>query len=453
MTSLSSWLFLGLVVGALLDAFGVAHAGDAAIACLAIYIALEVRAVAWPQLLIAAILMVAGLTAAASAPGEPAIVAVGQTLAKGLRAALPFLVLFAAVAWLTVPALESPSLRAARDTVASQPPGWRFATLALAAHLLGSVFNLVAVSLLAILIDKQENPNTQRRLARALLQGFATATAWSPLFVGTAVILAILPEVRWVSIAPYGVGLALMLLALAWWADRLLNPARAPLDAPVVSLPPGAAYRLAGLVTVLLVGLIGLVETTGFSIPIALGLIAPPFALVWRASHRPQAAAESISDLARKVVRGLADLRTETLMFTAANTFSAGIALAIPAEKASAAITGLGLGSDGLVFALAFALIGASAIGIHPVIAVVMIGTVVPPEIFGMPLPLLALFLMALWGMGTNVSPFSATNIIMGRAVGANHWLIAWRWNLPFCLGGAAIVACAVIGLRRLLAG
>ena len=292
-----------------------------------------------------------------------------------------------------------------------------------------------------------------RRLARALLQGFATATAWSPLFVGTAVILAILPEVRWISIAPYGVGIALLLLVLAWIADRAFNPSRAPLDASVASLPREAAFRLAGLVAVLLVGVIGLVEWTGFSIPIVLGLLAPPFALAWRASHRPGMAIDSIVELSRKVVRGLADLRTETLMFTAANTFSAGVARAVPEATASKAIAGFGLGPDGLIVAFAFGLIGASAIGIHPVIAVVMIGTVVPPEIFGMPLPLLALFLMALWGMGTNVSPFSATNIIMGRAVAVGHWHIAWRWNLPFSLGGAGVVAAAVIVLRRILAG
>lgn len=453
MTSLSSWLFLGLVVAALLDAFGVAHAGDVALACLAVFIVIEVRGVAWPQLLIASVLIVGGLAAAVSAPGEPAIPAILQTLATGLRASIPFLVLFAAVAWLTVPALESPSLRAARDAVASQPPGWRFATLALAAHLLGSVFNLVAISLLAILIGKQENPDTRRRLARALLQGFATATAWSPLFVGTAVILAILPEVRWISIAPYGIGIALLLLVLAWSADRLINPSRVPPGASVVPLPPRAALRLAGLVGALLVGVIGLVELTGFSIPIVLGLLGPPFAILWRAGHRPRAAVDSIVELSRKVVRGLADLRTETLMFTAANTFSAGVARAVPETTASEAIAGFGLGPDGLIVAFALGLIGASAIGIHPVIAVVMIGTVVPPEIFGMPLPLLALFLMALWGMGTNVSPFSATNIIMGRAVAVGHWHIAWRWNLPFSLGGAAVVAGVVIALRRFLAG
>ena len=57
MPSFSSWLFLGVVLAALLDAFGVPFAGNAAIGALALFIVLEVRRVAWPQLLIAGALL------------------------------------------------------------------------------------------------------------------------------------------------------------------------------------------------------------------------------------------------------------------------------------------------------------------------------------------------------------------------------------------------------------
>ncbi len=449
MPSLSSWLFLGLVLAALLDAFGVPAAGHAAVAALVLFLALEVRQVAWPQLLIAGALLACGLAAAVSA-GAPA-----ETVVRGLKNSLPFLVLFGAVTWLNVPAAESRSLRAARDMVAGQPPGWRFATLALAAHLLGSVFNLVAVSLLSVLIGHQDQPSTRRRLARALLQGFATATCWSPLFVGTAVILSVLPEARWVTIAPFGVGLALLLLFLAWGADRVFNPARAPLGAPGAPLPAWAARRIALLVGTLLVLAMGLVEATGLSIPIVLGLIAPPFAAVWQAARRGEGRRQAgetlaaVALMAGRVARGFAGLRTETLMFSAANIFSAGIARVVPEADAVAALARLGLGPDGLIVALALGLVMASAMGLHPVIVVMMIGQVLPPEAFGLPMSLLALLLMALWGMGTNASPFSATNIIMSRVVGMGHWAIAWRWNLPFSLAGAATVALAGIVLRR----
>ncbi|MEK7819993.1 MAG: hypothetical protein AAB543_02680 [Pseudomonadota bacterium] len=453
MPSFSSWLFLGVVLAALLDAFGVPFAGNAAIGALALFIVLEVRRVAWPQLLIAGALLTAGIVAATSA-GAPA-----GTMAKGLKNSLPFLVLFGAVAWLNVPASESRSLRAARDAVAGQPPGWRFATLAVAAHLLGSVFNLVAVSLLSVLIGHQDEPATRRRLARALLQGFATATCWSPLFVGTAVILAVLPEARWVTIAPFGVGLALLLLALAWGADRAFNPARAPLGTPGTPLPAWAVRRIALLVGVLLMLAMGLVEATGLSIPIALGLIAPPFAAVWQAARRQEnrrEAAEAlaaVAQMAGRVARGFETLRTETLMFSAANIFSAGIARIVPEAEAQAALARLGLGPDGLIVVLALGLVMASAMGLHPVIVVMLIGQVLPPEAFGLPASLLALILMALWGMGTNASPFSATNIIMSRVVGMGHWAIAWRWNLPFSLAGAGVVALAGIVLRRVAMG
>ncbi|MBM3565257.1 MAG: hypothetical protein FJX42_03985 [Alphaproteobacteria bacterium] len=445
MPSFSSWLYLVVVVAALLDAFGVPYAGNTAIGALALFIALEVRRVAWPQLLIAAVLLSCGFATAAAAGQLP------ETLAKGLKTSLPFLVLFGAVAWLNVPASESASLRAARDAVAGQPPGWRFVTLAAAAHLLGSVFNLVAVSLLSVLIGNQDKPDTRRRLARALLQGFATATCWSPLFVGTAVILSILPGARWIEIAPLGAALSLLLLALAWFADRALNPARVPLGAARAPMPGWAVRRIAVLVTVLLVLAMGMVEATGLSIPIVMGLIGPPFALVWQALRRRASAAalSAVAATAGRVARGLETLRTETLMFSAANIFSSAIALVVPGDAALAALSRLELGPDGMIVLLALGLVMASAMGLHPVIVVMLIGQLLPAEIFGLPPSLLALVLMALWGMGTNASPFSATNIIMSRAVGMGHWAIAWRWNLPFSLAGAAVVALAGIALRR----
>jgi hypothetical protein len=157
--------------------------------------------------------------------------------------------------------------------------------------------------------------------------------------------------------------------------------------------------------------------------------------------------------MAGRVARGLETLRTETLMFSAANVFTASIAQVVPSDRAAAALARLGLGPDGLIVLLSLGLVMASALGLHPVIVVMLIGQILPPESFGLPVSLLALLLMALWGMGTNASPFSATNIIMGRAVGMGHWAIAWRWNLPFSLGGAAVIALACILLRRVMMG
>ena len=92
--------------------------------------------------------------------------------------------------WLQLAAAESPSIHAAGDLVASQGPGRRTLILGYAAQILGSVFNLAGVPLLASMIVQARERSARRRVTRALVTGFAAGSCWSPFFVGTAMILA-----------------------------------------------------------------------------------------------------------------------------------------------------------------------------------------------------------------------------------------------------------------------
>lgn len=452
MPSLSSWLYLAIYLLALVDAlFAISGAGMAAAAAVILFIAREAWATPRPQLLVGSALALGGV-----AIGLWAGVA-EQVLLKGLTQTLPFLVIFGAVAWLQVPAGESPALRAARDTVLSQPPGWRFLMLALAAHGLGAVFNIAGMSLLAVMIAQQKDRILKRRLERALVQGFGAATTWSPLFVGSAVILAVLPSVRWLEIAPFGLVLGALLLALAWAVDRVTNPAGpAPMSAHArVPFPGWAAARITVIVGVLFVLVIGAVEMFRLSIPIAIGLIAPPFALIWQATRAANLGAVGtiMGGLAGRVVRSHEHLRGEAIMFAAANLFGAGINAAVAPDDVIRMLAALGLGPDGKIVLLVAIMVLGGAAGLHPVIPVVLVGHVLPPEALGLSAPVMAVALMALWGLCTNISPFSATTLFMARITRESHFTIAWRWNGPVSLMGGVVVAALIVLLRRLIGG
>ena len=125
--TLSSALYLGLclatighfVLGAPADLRPVG-------AVLLVYLLLEVWAASRLILGSAAVLVGLGLLAQG---GD----ALGLLVEAGART-LPFLVLFLAVLCLQGPALASPTLRALGGFVAAQPPGRRFAGMALAGH-------------------------------------------------------------------------------------------------------------------------------------------------------------------------------------------------------------------------------------------------------------------------------------------------------------------------------
>ena len=59
-----------------------------------------------------------------------------------------------------------------------------------------------------------------------------------------------------------------------------------------------------------------------------------------------------------------------------------------------------------------------SMIGLHPVVYVVLVTAVFTPDAIGIAPQIVALGMMAMWGQGTNSSPFSATVLYMSRITG-----------------------------------
>ncbi|HJP21106.1 MAG TPA: hypothetical protein QF861_06030 [Alphaproteobacteria bacterium] len=426
---LAPWLYATAYAATVIDALHhIAALMAVAKLAVALFVVIEFRRVPLIPRLVGALLMALGL-AAALMTGAGATTTAVTALWDGLGRTLPFLVLFGAVAWLQVPAGESPSLGAIRDMVVAQPPGRRFAFLGTAAHLLGMAFNLAGISLLSSMVSHQEDRRLRRRLGRAMAQGFATSTCWSPFFVGAAVILALLPAVAWLEVAPFGIALGAILVFLSWLIDRLGQPRRAaaPPVSPGAGVPARAWRGTASVLVLLFAGTMALVEGFDFSIPIALGLVAPPLALAWRGRIAgPGRALASKGDLARQVVGAFASLRSEAVLFLGANVMGAGIAATLDPGAVAAALAASGLGSDAIVMMLAWVFLLAAALGLHPVIIGTLILTTLTPADLGLRPELLALMLMALWGLGTNVSPVSATVLYLSRLTGENNLTVAW---------------------------
>ena len=111
-----------------------------------------------------------------------------------------------------------------RERLANLVPGHRFAALSGAAHVLGSGFNMAAVALLAPMFEREPaDGRTGVRMRSAVLWGFGSATCWSPLYVGTAAILSSIPAVSWIEVLPYGLVFGLYLMVAAYLFDRILR--------------------------------------------------------------------------------------------------------------------------------------------------------------------------------------------------------------------------------------
>lgn len=448
----SSGLFLLIALLTVANAiFRYPPLGDAAIVALFAFLVMEFPRIPRTQRKVGMVLTAAGILAAlgAEAPFD--------SVHAGLRRTLPFLVLFASIGWLQLPSSHSPSLLAIRESVLRQRPGKRYAAVAVAAHFLGVTFNLAGLSLLTPMVRQGTEPHLQERLGRAMVQGFGAGSCWSPFFVGTAFVLAAVPGVEWSAVGPVGLAIAMVLLVWSWLIDRLFAHSASPSSPSLAAASsvsdtlPGLAIRNAVLISITLFAcVIALVEGMNWSIPIALAVTAPGYAMAWSFFIHRAGAGVGPGETARTVLSGYAALSGETILFTGANVLGSGLS-SILAHGAVERWIGALAGSPNLALVVIMGGYGtASALGLHPVVSVVLITSLTTPDALGLPPGILALALMVMWGQGTNTSPFSATSLYMARVTGMPGWAVAWRWNGLHAVSTTILLTALLLGLKAM---
>lgn len=373
----------------------------------------------------------------------------------GLERAQIFIVMFFAVTWLREPAVTSPSLRTLRDAVVSQPAGRRYPILWLSGHFLGSVLNLAAMSLLSAMVSDQKDTRLRKRLSICLMLGFTTASTWGPFYVSISVILSAIPGLTWFEIAPLGLSMSVFLLAVGWTYDRIfLREKPVPGSThPGQPLTMSTLWRAAIVLLQLIVLVMGAHELIGLSIPIALGVIGPPFAIAWawvqvRDGHRWR---DGAKPLIRRIFTHLPELRNEAIAFVAASVLGIGVSKVLPPEQIGAALQTYGVHPDVVVVSIVFGMAILGMAGLHPVVIAILVGEVLPPEVIGIAPEVLAIAMLGVWGTSTMTSPFSATTLFMARVVGLPSHVIAWRWSPPVIALTTCVVAAYVVIVRHLL--
>ncbi len=446
--TLSALLYgLILVLTVFAGLTGIAGPKSVAIACLVVYLGLEFRRTPGTQKLIGFSLIVAGVALGSWHTSA------ARVFLDGAGRSLQFLVLFGAVVCLQLPALESPSLRTVGTFVVHQPPGRRFAVLAVAAHMFGAVINLAGLQLVASVVGPERGRELKKRLGSAMIRGFTAAACWSPFYVSIPVVLAALPGLRWLDLAPFGLVLGASMIVIGWTVDRLTRSNRpARVTAPVERLPAPVLLRVGAIFLTLVVPVITFVELVSVPIPIAIGLLGPIYAVLWHGTGtgREEGAPERFGRLRRYVSTHLPNLRGEALLFLGANVFGVGVASAVDPQSAAQTLRGLSLGADAeiLLFTVLMTLLG--GLGLHPVVLVVVLGQILPPEALGLPAVAMGTIYLGMWAMATTVSPVSATNLYVARLTGESVWSVAWRWNGLYGLVAALLVGGLIVALGHL---
>ncbi|MDF1592372.1 MAG: hypothetical protein P1P89_12725 [Desulfobacterales bacterium] len=147
----------------------------------------------------------------------------------------------------------------------------------------------------------------------ALIQGFTSASCWSPFYVGMIVVLFAIPTLKWSDVAPSGAMLALTLIMTGWLYDRYaVRQSTLPAENPAKPELSALKFSQAIHILILLVAsVMTIFELTGVAIPVTLGLVSPPFAIIWFVliEFQPRTTIRRGVELTGKVVGGLPSLR------------------------------------------------------------------------------------------------------------------------------------------------
>ena len=286
------------------------------------------------------------------------------------------------------------------------------------------------------------------------MQGFTSASCWSPFYVGMVVILVALPSLAWRDVGPLGMGLAIIIILSGWAYDRLVVRRSTKINqvAKPISLKKYDLLR-----AIIILGLLGglvliSVEGIGFSIPVALGLIGPPFAMAWAAAMTTSSSKRGLKakQLAFKVMHWLPTLRSEALVFVGANVLGLGVASAVPADSIGIVVNDILPNADVKIIIMILGFLISGLIGLHPVVIVILVSAILPPEVLGMQDWIVGLTYLGCWGLATLISPFSATTLFMSRVTGVSSPTIAWRWTPPYVFVAAVLIGIYVIAIRHM---
>lgn len=346
----------------------------------------------------------------------------------------------------------SPSVQACGRFLVSQPARRRYAALHAGSLGASALLNFGIMNLLGTMVRQsvQSLPEGTRAplmqsMASAVIRGFATMPLWGPATITMAVVVSVMPGLRWSDMAVPGALLALALMVygivLEAWRDTGATPSGEK-DAPERVGVPLLLFCLAG--GWLLAAAWAVTWVAGVSLTHALMVVAPPFAVVWIMA---QAVRQGPSAMLLSGARGAGECLTgairsyrEAIVLSSSGFMGTLAAELIPSDLLWAVASWYDLAPIGVLAGLTLSVALAAQITINPLLTVVFCGSALYQleSVQAAPVPV-ALALVLGWSLTLFASPFTAVALIMSRIMGVPPTEIAWRWNLSYAIGAYVI--------------
>lgn len=349
---------------------------------------------------------------------------------------------FSALTILRNAASTSPAMSKAGAFLAAQPPGRRYISLSFGTQIFALLLNFGAIQLLGALAlssaksepDERVRAIRSRRMLLAIQRGFVSALPWSPMAFSTAMAVAIIPGISWMGIALPGLVTSIILLGTGWALDTIFKPRPTgpSRPRPASDLRWTVLLPLVALLFIIMVPVLGIEVLFQIRIVGVVLVVVPILSILWLLIQQKDAVAVG-KGLVRYVHNELPAFRSDLLLLMSAGYIGVvGSALLVP-MMLEAGIDLTVIPGWLLLILLVWILPVMGQIGSNPILSLSLVAPILPnAAAFGLDPHAFAVALLSGWALTGLTSPFTATNILVGRFGGIPTVDVGRVWNRSY---------------------
>lgn len=308
---------------------------------------------------------------------------------------------------------------------------------------IGVLVNLAVVPLVHEISKASDINSNKKLLCSAVSRGFTTCVMWSPTMAAVALIIK-LTNAEWIHFFPYGllfsviVGVIGYIMTLYEYKETIC-PAVA-YDGEKIDVRK--LLELCMFATILILSIVAVSHYLMIDTITVVSCMALVFPIMWMTIIKrwPLLCREFKGDYFN---HSLSNLSNEIVLFVGAGLLATSITYSHLGNYIPKVLSLL-VGSSSLLLTVAIVLgtILFSAIGIHPIIIIAIIGETVKASTYGITPVYMALILSISWAMGITVSPAAANIIVLAGLARESPLQVGIRWNGSYVLiSSAALIA------------
>lgn len=371
---------------------------------------------------------------------------------------------FSALAVLREAAASSQAMSKAGRFLAAQPPGRRYISLSFGTQIYALLLNFGSIQLLGTLAlastkdepDEEVRQIRSRRMLLAIQRGFISALPWSPMSFSTAMAVATIPGITWLEIALPGLVTAAILLGTGWALDTIFKPKLArsgPRPARQKSdLHWSVLLPLAVLLIVILLPVLALEMLLGVRIVGIVLVVVPLLSVGWLYIQLRDVRVVG-ERMLNYVHNELPAFRSDLLLLMSAGYIGGiGSSVLVPL-MASAGIDLTVLPAWVLLIALLWIMPVSGQLGGNPILTLSLVAPLLPDaSLFGLSPSAFAVAMLGGWALTGLTSPFTATNILIGRFGGIPTVDVGRVWNRSYFFIAVTLLAVWILVYAFLIA-